>query len=66
MPEQKRCKECKKPIDGDGEYCVKCQIGPWRPREGMTSSELKEKLRQGEIMQQNMADTMKKHLDNPC
>jgi len=66
MGEQKRCKKCNDPIDGDGEYCSGCRIIPRQPKEGWTRGEMKESIRQGEIMQQRMADDAERYKNNPC
>jgi len=56
MGEERRCKVCDNPIDGDGIFCSNCRI---KPREGITSSELKEKLRQGDIAMEKFSNMTK-------
>ena len=68
MPDEKRCKECNKPVSGDRDYCPGCvsivlsrgyekELQPW---------DRKEAYRQGGIMQAQMKERMDKHMDNPC
>ena len=62
MPNDKRCKKCNKTID-EGELCPACQIKPIF-KERLTSSELKEMHRQGDIMRLDMRDKMKDFMKN--
>lgn len=63
MPNDKRCEKCNKPID-EGKLCSVCQIKPMF-KEGLSSSELKEMYRQGDIMRVDMRDRMKNETMQP-